>query len=83
MGTPPIISVMALLILLALLHEWWPELVPAYLALAALYLAVTHVGRMEDLLRAGPAGLARLLGSSPSPAPAGGGGRPAQLVSAR
>jgi hypothetical protein len=83
MGTPPIVGIMAGLILLAILHEVWPDLVPAYLGLALLYLALTHVDRAQALLRAGPAGLARLLTPSPSPGagPAGGGGRPAQLVS--
>jgi hypothetical protein len=82
MRTPPIVSLMALLILLAILHEAWPELVPAYLGLALLYLVLTHVDRAQELLRAGPAGLARILPPSPPAAPAGGGGRPAQLVSA-
>jgi hypothetical protein len=83
MGTPPILSVMAALVLLALIHELWPELIPAYLGLIVLYLVLTHVEATQQLLRAGPAALARLLAPQPSStAPAGGGGRPAQLVSA-
>lgn len=82
MRPPPIVSILALLVLLAVLNEWWPELIPAYLVLAALYLALTHVERAQELLRAGPAGLARLLTpTQPATGPAGGGGRPAQLVS--
>ncbi len=64
---PPAITALVFLGLLAVLQEAWPQLVPAFLALAALYLLATNVDRAQELLRSFP----RSLGAVLAPRPAG------------
>lgn len=85
MRTPPIVGILSALVLLAVIHEWWPELIPAYLGLVALYLMLTNIDRARALLQAGPEALARALqprAVAGAPRPSGVGGGPARLVSA-
>lgn len=64
---PRIVSLIAALALLAWVNREAPRILPAVLALVALYAALTNLERAEALLSGGQAALGRLIHPATAP----------------